>query len=242
MYTRGIPYVYNRKTIANLRGKNDLKDESIKTIPWKIKQEKCALLVIDMQNDFLKPGGILYHNNMPMKATPNIKRLLDLCHKLEIPVIYTKTLLKDHFNISPLEVCYQPVLLHKGMREGTWGFEIIDELSPLPDDHIVIKHRYDAFYNTNLELVLNNIRGLGTVDTVIIVGTVTNVCCESTARSAFMRDYKVVFVSDANGTFDVEAHKATLYNISHFFGRIVDTETLMATLIEGEDSLISIME
>jgi ureidoacrylate peracid hydrolase len=225
-----------------LRGENDLKDENRKTIPWSIKREKCALIVIDMQNDFLKPGGTLYYSDIPMMATPNIKRLLGLCRKLEIPAIYTKTLLKDHFNISPLEAVYQPVLLQKGMREGTWGFEFIDELSPLPDDHIVIKHRYDAFYNTNLELVLNNIRGLGMVDTVIITGTITNVCCESTARSAFMRDYKVVFVSDANGAFDEAAHKATLYTISHFFGRVIDTETLMAALIKGEDNLIPIME
>lgn len=213
-----------------------------KSIPWRIKQEKCALLVIDMQNDFLKPGGVLFYNEAPMAAAPNIRRLLELCRKLEVPVIYTKTLLKDHFDISPLEVCYQPVLLQKGMREGTWGAEIIDELAPMPGDQIVVKHRYDAFYNTNLELLLHNIRGLGAVDTVIIVGTVTNVCCESTARAAFMRDYKVVFVSDANGSADAEAHSATLHNISRFFGRVLDTETLMAAMTDGEDDLIPIAD
>jgi ureidoacrylate peracid hydrolase len=187
-------------------------DEKTKRLPWKIRREQCA-----------------------MQTVPKIRRLLDLCHDLKIPVVYTKTVLKDGFHLSPLEASYQPILFEKGMREGTWGVQIIDELAPEPDDEIVIKHRYDAFYNTNLELLLGNIRGMGTVDTLIITGTVTNVCCESTARGAFMRDYKVVFVSDANGSGDQAAHEATLQNISRFFGRVVDTRTLLAALTEGEE-------
>jgi len=212
-----------------------VKEESGKLVPWKIRRERCALLVIDMQNDFLKPGGVLYFNDEPMRILPQIKRLLDFSRKTGIPVMYTKTVLKDQFAISPLEASYQPVLFQKGLREGTWGVEIIDELAPLPEEQIVVKHRYDAFFNTNLELLLRNIGGSGKIDTVIIVGTVTNVCCESTARAAFMRDFKVVFVSDANGTYEEAAHRATLYNIGRFFGRVIDTETLLAVLEEGEE-------
>lgn len=211
------------------------------TIPWKIRRERCALLVIDMQNDFLKPGGALYYNDAPMAAVPHIRRLADFCRGGGIPVIYTKTLLKDEFGLSPLEAAYQPILFVKGMREGTWGFEIIDELKPRPGDQIVIKHRYDAFHNTNLEIMLKNSRGMGVVDTVIITGTVTNVCCESTARAAFMRDYKVVFVSDGCGAFDAEAHRATLNNISRFFGRVMDTEAVLKALRDGEEELASIL-
>ena len=72
------------------------------------------------------------------------------------------------------------------MREGTGGIQIIDELAPLPNDIIIKKRRFSAFYNTELETVLKNIRGWGQIDTVIICGTVTNVCCESTARDAFL--------------------------------------------------------
>jgi nicotinamidase-related amidase len=214
-----------------------LKVVSEKTVPWRIRRDRCALLVIDMQNDFLKPGGVLCFGEKPMAVVPKIMRILEYCHKSDLPVIYTKTILNDQYNMSPLEASYQPALFQEGMRAGTWGAEIIDELTPQPGDQIVIKHRYDAFYNTNLELMLNNIRGLGVVDTVIIVGTVTNVCCESTARGAFMRDYKVVFVSDANGASDEEAHMATLSNISRFFGRVIDTEGLLQALSGGEDHL-----
>jgi len=211
-------------------------------IPWKIRPERCALIVIDMQNDFIKPGGVLYSDKTPTDIIQNIRTIIDVCHEKGIPVIYTQTMLKDEFNISPLEASYQPILIEKGMREGTWGYEIIEELTPQPEDYIVIKHRYDAFHNTNLQLVLNNLKGLGVIDTVIIVGTLTNVCCESTARSAYMKDYKVVFVSDANGTFDDGLHKATLFNISHFFGRVLSSQELIRVLNEGEENRTSILD
>ena len=209
----------------------------VNRVPWRINHKRCALIIIDMQNEFLKPGGALYLSNKPTKVVPNIKRIIEYCRDNDIPVIYTQTLLKDKFNISPLEVSYQPFLMDKGLRQGTPGYEIIDDIAPMPGEHIVIKHRYDAFYNTNLPLVLNNIRGLGVVDTLIITGTVTNVCCESTARSAFMRDYKVVFVSDANGAHDDTAQEATLNNIRRFFGRVLSTEELITALSEGEGHL-----
>lgn len=213
-----------------------------KQLPWRIRRERCALIVIDMQNDFLKPGGALYYNDVPMAAVPNIKRLMGFCRQTGIPVIYTKTLLNNGFDISPLEVAYQPVLRDRGLRVGTWGADIIDELSPAPAEPIICKHRYDAFYNTNLDVILKNIRGMGVVDTVIITGTVTNVCCESTARAAFMRDYKVVFSSDACGAFDSAAHKGTLRNIQHFFGRVVDTDTLLRALMTGEETQKAILD
>jgi ureidoacrylate peracid hydrolase len=232
MYSHGIPDEFNRrrKMIVD------------RTVPWRIKGERCALLVIDMQNDFVKPGGILYHNDVPMRAAPNMKRLSDACRALSIPVIYTKAMLDERFAISPLEASLAPVLFEKGLRGGTWGAEIIDELTPEPGDPVVVKHRYDAFYNTNLEVLLNNIRGPGAVDTVLITGTVTNVCCESTARGAFMRDYKVVFVGDACGAFDEDAHRATLRTIGRFFGRVLDADQVIAALKDGEEDVASVLE
>ena len=146
-------------------------------------------------------------------------------------MLYTQHVLSDHFNISPLETAYQPRLKAKGMREGSAGTEIVAELAPLPGEAIIKKHRYDAFHNTQLETVLRNIRGAGQVDTVIIIGTVTSICCESTARSAFMRDYKVAFVSDANGGLDEASHDATLRIIGKVFGRVM-TAAELASLFQ----------
>jgi ureidoacrylate peracid hydrolase len=198
-------------------------------LPWEFRPERTTLLVIDMQRDFVDAGAIM---EVPMARAmvPAMARLITACRQASIPVVYTRHILSDDFDISPLEVAYQPHLKSTGMREGSSGIEIVDELKPQPGDIVIDKHRYDAFYNTRLETVLRNIRGPGVVDTVIIIGTVTNICCESTARSAFMRDFKVVFVSDANGGLDETSQLATLSIIGKVFGRVLDTDAVIAGL------------
>ena len=200
--------------------------------PWPIVRERTALLVVDMQNDFVREGAVM---EVPMarERIPRMRRLVSVCRERAVPVIYTQHVLYDTFRISPLEVAYQPRLEKEGMRAGSSGAAIVDELKPAPDEVVIRKHRYDAFYNTQLETVLRNIRGPGVVDTVIIIGTVTNICCESTARSAFMRDFKVVFVSDANGGLDAASHEATLASIGSVFGRVMTTDELIAALSRG---------
>ena len=89
---------------------------------------------------------------------------------------------------------------------------------------IVTKHRYGAFEGTDLDLVLRS-RG---IRTVIMTGVATNVCVETTARQAFLKDYYVVFTSDCSAPFSQAAHDATLYNIDQFFGEVVTSEQIMA--------------
>ena len=200
--------------------------------PWTLDARRTALVIVDMQNDFLKPGGVLARSELPLRAVEPIRRLRSVCRALSVPVVYVQTLLSDHFPLSPLEPLYHPGagLEEKGMRPGTWGAQIIDELTPSDDEYVVVKHRYDAFYNTTLETVLRNVRGAGGVDTLIITGTVTNVCCESTARSAYMRDFKVAFPYDANGPIDEGAHQATLRTIAGFFGRVLSSGEIIDEL------------
>lgn len=193
-------------------------------------RDRSALLVIDMQNDFVREGAIM---EVPeaRRQIPQIKKLIACCRELNVPIIYTMHVLDP--NLCPLEVKKLPLLQKTGMREGTEGVKIIDELAPFPTDHIIKKRRFSAFYNTELDIVLKNIRGPGQIDTVIICGTLTNVCCESTARDAFFRDYKVIFGSDVNSALDEKSHKATLHNIEKIFGRVMDSEALMAALRAG---------
>ena len=82
-----------------------------------------------------------------------------------------------------------------------------------------------------MEPTLKNIRGLNQIDTVIITGTLTEVCCESTARGAYMRDYKVAFVSDATGGLSNEAQKATESVIGIFFGRVLTTNQVIEEML-----------
>ncbi|MBZ9987135.1 cysteine hydrolase [Mesorhizobium sp. BH1-1-5] len=193
--------------------------------PWRFDKERAALLVIDMQSDFVDEGAVM-EVAMARHRIPVMRRVIELCRAHGVPVVYTQHVLSDHFNISPLETAYQPRLKAEGMREGSAGTGIVAHLAPLAGEVVIKKHRYDAFHNTQLETVLRNIRGAGQVDTVIIIGTVTSICCESTARSAFMRDYKVAFVSDANGGLDEASHDATLAIIGKVFGRVMTAAEL----------------
>lgn len=86
----------------------------------------------------------------------------------------------------------------EALADGTPGVEIYPEISPQPGEQVIRKHRYSAFFGTDLDMIL---RGSG-VDTVIIAGATTENCCHATARDAFFHDYKVVFLSDATATFD----------------------------------------
>lgn len=212
-----------------VEGKKKKSDLDERKVPWRLNAQRAALLVIDMQNDFLEKGAVL---EVPMarKILPNLKKLLSACRKSGIPVVYTAHEHLPDGQDSPLELAYFPQLKKRGLRRGTRGVEIYDEIAPTPGDLVIKKHRYDAFYNTDLDTLLRNIRGPGTVDTLIITGTVTNICCESTARSAFMRDYKVVFVSDATGGIDKASHDATLKIIGLAFGRISSTAEVIAEL------------
>ena len=204
-------------------------------VPWEFERDRSTLIVIDMQNDFVREGAIM---EVPeaRRQIPRIKKLIDCCREMKVPVIYTMQVVDPV--LCPLEVIKIPFLKNAGMREGTEGVEIISELAPQPGDIIIKKRRFSAFYNTELELVLNNIRGQGQVDTLIICGTVTNICCESTVRDAFFRDYKVVFGSDINSALDEDAHNATLRNVKQIFGRVMDCESIIAALKAGRGSCL----
>ena len=198
------------------------------TAPWRVDPARSALLVIDMQNDFVLPGHPM---RVPMAhdRLPRMVHVVAECRAAGLPVIYTEHILLDTFDISPLETTYNPVLRTAGLRLGTPGARIVDELTPQPGDVIIRKHRYDAFHNTNLEVVLHTV-GRRRIDTVVIIGTLTEVCCDSTARGAYMRDYRVAFVGDATGGLSPESQRATEQVIGRFFGRVVTAAELGSEL------------
>jgi len=202
--------------------------------PWTIDREKTALLVIDMQNDFVKKGAILEVPKIRSQI-PKIKRLIETCRKLGVPVIYTKQVYRVDSKVKPLILEMLPLLEKKGLRDGTEGAEIYSELEPKPEDIIVRKMGFNAFYNTDLESILRNIKGRRNVDTLIICGTVTNICCESTARDAFERDYKVVFGSDITSAWTDEFQTLTLKNIEYAFGRVMTCDEIINVLKYGEE-------
>jgi biuret amidohydrolase len=205
--------------------------------------KKVALLVIDMENDFVKPDAPM---QVPMayEAIPNIKMLLDACREKGATVIYTTHVHgKDRGDMGLMGDFWAPIGDQTALVDGTAGIEIYEELAPNEGELVIKKHRYSAFYNTNLETQLRN-RG---IETLIITGTVTNMCCESTARDAQFRDYNTIFISDATGTMDhpdlgagsmtaEEVQKATLTSLSLCVAEVASTTQAIEKL---ENSIVT---
>ncbi len=156
---------------------------------------KTALVVIDMQNDFVKQGGSLLVPDA--EATiPAICRLLDLARASRMRVVYSQD---THCAGDP-----EWEIWPEHCREGSWGWEIVAELTPSGDDTVLRKIRYDAFYGTPL----NHLLRLWGVDTLVICGTVANISVQYTAASAALRPYAVVIPRDAISAlepFDLQA-------------------------------------
>ncbi|CCH30158.1 hypothetical protein BN6_28470 [Saccharothrix espanaensis DSM 44229] len=111
--------------------------------PWAVVPKSCALLVIDMQNDFVRDG---FPMAVPMARDrlPVMRNTVDTCRAAGVPVSYTQHILYDTFDVSPRETTYLPRLQQTGMRDGTHGAEIVEELAPQPREMVVRKHRCDG--------------------------------------------------------------------------------------------------
>ena len=168
-------------------------------VEYPIVPEKTAVIVADMQNDFVQDGAPI---EIPRARVmiPRLKRLLDVCRKSKIPVIYIHHVIRGgDIDAGRLADHHAAIRNNEALIAGTRNVEIYEELKPHSADLIVAKPRYSAFYGTDLEAIL---RSKG-IDTLIISGTLTNVCCDSTARDAFSRDHKVIFLSDGTATRDL---------------------------------------
>jgi nicotinamidase-related amidase len=112
--------------------------------------------------------------------------------------------------------------------EGSAGSKVRGEIAPLPNEKVVFKHRYSAFYNTDLETVLRCLE----VKDLVISGIMTNMCCESTARDAYLRDYRVFFLADGTGSVNEEMHLASLLNLAFGFAYVIRAEEIVRELLQ----------
>jgi len=143
-----------------------------------------AVIVVDMQNDFVKPGGTLT-NAAAEVMIPRLAQLLDRARAHNVRIAYTQD--------SHLEGDPEWTIWPEHCRVGTWGWEIISELKPQPDDLICPKNRYDGFYGTWLDHFLTRVWH---VQHLVIVGTVANICVLHTAASAGLRWVSIVIPAD----------------------------------------------
>ncbi len=205
-------------------------------VAYSIDPQKTALLVIDMINDFVKPGAPRENPEIREKLIPRLKKLILHCRAKGIPVIYAcHTHRKDGSDLGVLAQALPGTEI--SFIRGSEGVEVYAEIKPEEGDIVIEKHKYGAFYGTELELIL---RSMGK-DTLIITGTATNLSCETAARDATNRDFKVVFPSDGNVARDLhdmgwgpipkeEIQRVVLSTMAYRFARVLSIDELIAEL------------
>ena len=202
--------------------------EVLRTLAAKVAPAHAAVLVIDVQNDFCATDGfygrggadLSYVQALPGRLAP----FLDTARAAGVPVLWVQAI-------------YDPVYMSDVQQErrerrnyglaravrGTWGADFY-QLAPRPGELAVQKHRYSAFVDTDLPLIL---RTWG-IRTLILTGCAADACVESTARDAFMRDYYVVFPSDGTAAYDARRHDLTLETVDFYYGVVCTLDEVVA--------------
>jgi nicotinamidase-related amidase len=196
---------------------------------FKIVPEKCALLVIDMQDEFVKPHWAPDWVPEATRQVPRIKQLIDQCRSKKIPVIYTVYSKTHNYLDRPKTGKFMPGRYsHLDIDFSVFFVDgkVWHELAPREDEIVIKKPSYGAFYDTPLETILKN---LGK-DTVIICGTLTNCCCGTTARQAYERSFKVIFGSDVTSTDDPEMQEPELKVLRKGYAKVMAAEEIIKIL------------
>jgi ureidoacrylate peracid hydrolase len=205
----------------------------------KMDPKNAALIIVDMQNDFVHDDGFTNKfskggevQEMPIdllkKPIPAINRLAECFRKKGKEVIYIYTACEpDYSDVAmPLKTIAKAKEVG-ALVKGSWGAQMIDELAPREGDHLVRKHSYGGFFQTPLDRILRNLN----ITDLIVTGVNTNFCVETTVREAVAYGYEVTLVSDATASFDPEGHKATLKVIAAGFGEVMTTEDILEGLL-----------
>jgi nicotinamidase-related amidase len=199
---------------------------------------KTALMIIDMQNDFLDKKSPTYTKNAQYIIS-NLQKLIKTARNNKISVIYTAHCHENPKIDGGMTAEWWPEIRNKEtLVAGTKGAEIIEELKPLSKEKIICKHRYSAFYNTDLEIYL---RGLGVTD-LIITGIMTGICCESTARDAFYRDFRVFMIGDATAAGVDELHLNSLKILAYAFAYVTTTEEISRMILKNPTGKIKYLK
>jgi len=205
-----------------------------------IEPARTAMIVVDMQNDFVAPGAPL-ETPAARAMVPKLSEALKLCRRAGVRVIYTAhSHRRDGCDMGLFDDIHPPIAMRNAVIDDTPGVNIYADLAPAAGEHVIKKHRYSGFFGTDLDIIL---REWG-VDTVIISGTTTENCCHATARDAMFRNYRVVFLSDATATYDYpdrgfgpmanrDVHQATLVILAASTAHVMSVSELRSRLARG---------
>ncbi len=189
----------------------------------RIDPRSTGVIVVDMLNDFCKPGGAMVLPGYERLVPPQ-KKVVEAGRQAGCPILFVvdthrRNVVQDREFLKRTPHCL----------EGTWGAQVIEDLDPRPNDVYIVKRRYSAFFNTDLDLTLRDL----TVDTLVIFGVVTNICVRSTVHDAFFLGYQVIVPEDCVAATGPREQESSLYDIATHFGIVADSEQVTAALLRS---------
>jgi ureidoacrylate peracid hydrolase len=184
---------------------------------------RTAVLVVDMLNDFCKPGGAMVLPGYERLIAPQ-RAIIAAARSANVPIVFVVDSHRPNLRQDREFLKRTPHCL-----EGTWGMQVIDELERRPRDIVVTKRRYSAFFNTDLDVTLKDLN----VDTVIVMGVVTNICVRATVHDAFFNGYQVVVPNDGVAATGPREQESSLYDIATHFGIVSDSARVVVGLLNG---------
>lgn len=198
----------------------------MRSLEERVSPGRATLVVIDVQNDFCHEAGAYARAGADVAgiqlAVARLEYLVEQARHVDVPVIFVRT---EHGPFTDSEAWLHRRPQGEPSRNclaGSWGAEFY-RLRPQPGEVVITKHRYSAFVGTPLEQVLRSLRR----DSLLFGGVATNVCVESSARDALMRDYHVTLVADCCAAKDAQRHQAAVRNIQENFGWVATSDQVV---------------
>jgi ureidoacrylate peracid hydrolase len=205
----------------------------LRTLAEKADPRHSALLVIDVQNDFVADGGFFDKvggdvRPLQQQRVPRILRFIDAARQAAVPVIFVQAIYDPHVLSAPMRERNARLNMElPRCLSGSWGAEFY-RVKPLPGEPVIIKHRYSAMVGTPLLDLLEK-RG---ISSLLLTGVATDTCVESVGRDAYFRDYYVTLVEDCCGGASEEDHRSALKRFNRDYGLVVNSDDVMAAWAE----------
>jgi ureidoacrylate peracid hydrolase len=204
----------------------------------KVRPDHTALVVVDMQNDFCADGGLMAQDGIdlePVQAMANrVVSILEAARQTGVLVVFVRNTYSTEANwylsgpwleVASRRYSGEAYTKRDMCRPDSWNSDFYSDIRPRADEPIVTKHRYSAFHNTDLDLIL---RTHG-IRTLVLVGVATNVCVETTVREGFIRDYYIVVPREGTAAYSREAYETSLRNMDMYFGEVVTVDDLLSS-------------
>ncbi|MCX5831185.1 MAG: cysteine hydrolase [Deltaproteobacteria bacterium] len=209
-----------------------MNNEVLGTLEEQVVPKQTALLIIDPQNDFCASDGAVSKimgtdASRNQRAVPRLNRFIERAREEHLLIVWTKSIVEPYrARVSFKARGFIQDARGKNInfvQEGTNGADWYPAMTkPLPEEHVITKYHYDAFADTNLDLLLSSMG----MKTLLFTGFNTNVCVETAARHAYIKGYYVIAVADCTDTVTEQEYDAALFNIKTYFGKVATSEQI----------------